>query len=91
MTIDPQEISEGYFHFLCGVGGILLYLFTYFVIYRMFIKVYPHEQEQFYLKKEKKKYYCEYESTIHTFNSVRVIRIKLPEKYSHLKIGADLQ
>ena len=83
--------SDSSFHILCGLAGIALYSITFYIVYVCFIKVYPYEQDQFYLKKASKKYYCEYDCTIHKFNKMRVLRFALPDKYEHTGLGADMQ
>lgn len=72
-SVVERVFNDPSFHFMCGLFGSIMYLFTYYFIYRMFIKIYPQEQEQFYLRNGKKKYHCEYESTIAKFKKMRVL------------------
>lgn len=37
------------FNFFCCLVGIALYVIGYLAVYYLFIKVYPEEQEQYYL------------------------------------------
>lgn len=79
------------FNFLCGFIGVALFALGYIAIYYMFMKVYPEEQEQYYLKASDEKFYCEYAATMHNFNNMRVLRFMIPDKHMKKRMGADME
>jgi hypothetical protein len=42
-VIERVKLDPNY-HVLCGLGGFLIYALSFYVIYLMFLKIYPEEQ-----------------------------------------------
>ena len=72
------------------LGGTILFILGFYLIYVLYFKTKRWDQGQYYLKDPKEKYYCEYMGTVINLGKHRIMRFKMPEAPKKL-LGADLE